>query len=231
MSYSSLVTAINNFVNEVKVLVAKKPASALVSDNTNLLGGQTSTQISQSAQTRVNNHANDKANPHAVTAAQLGGVTTAYVDQFLESRLTLGSLAISRYGNINDSDIGITVSGKTVNFTKQNPAFIRGQSRIFQPFTMDIEDTTTVNRVYHVYLIISEGDVVHEITQEVIPETLETMYLGSIRFDANDNVQYSGFKPIARVGISRISEVACGSGIPATSGLPNVPAKLDPDWR
>lgn len=231
MSNSSLVIAINNFIDEVKALVSKKPARALVSDNTSLLGGQTSVQISQSAQTRVTSHATDKANPHSVTATQLGGVTTTYVDQLLEGRLTLGSLAISRYGNVNDANIGVIVSGKTVSFTKQNPAFIRGQSRIFQPFTMVIDDAITVDKIYHIYLIIQDGSVVHQILQSVIPETHESMYLGSIRFDSNNSAQYSGFKPVIRIGINRISETPCGSGIPVTGGLPDVEVKLDPGWR
>lgn len=160
-----------------------------------------------------------------------GGVTTTYVDQYLDSRLSLGSLSVSRYGEINDDDIGVSVTGKTVRFTKRNVAFIRGQSRVFDQFETVIQDEVTANKVYHVYLTIGGGVVEHQIRREIMPESLESMYLGSIRYDASDNVQYAGFKPVVRVGINRLSLTPCGSGIPVTGGLPNAVVKLDSNWR
>lgn len=229
--YTTLTGKVRELTDAINELIRTMPDSAERSDDATLLQGVSRSQLIGEGINAVSNHATDNNNPHNLTLAQVGGVSSGYVDAALETAVALTDLPVSQFGDTTNDPLGITFSGWTLNFTKPIAAYIQGVSGILavQNVNLSVIDANPAEKVFHVFLELEDGIPTYQVTLQKLPESAVLMYLGSV-YTGTAAIASTSIERVSRLGIYRINHLPAGSSIPVTGGHPMQPNRLDLGW-
>lgn len=230
-----LQEAIDRIPAAINELAAAKRAAAYASDNADRLENTAIAALTTEAEATQVAHINSRSNPHADSAANVGVYTIPEIDALLAGLIPSGILPISATGlGLFNSLLIWPYSGKQFTVRAQSILML-GRFFSLGATTMNLSTifgslAEYASKDIHVYVSMSEGSPVYVVSVERLSESLNRMYLGTMRTDASGNITVSFGTSRQRLDTFTVSNIAAGSAIPRTEGMPMNPEQLNAAW-
>lgn len=231
-----LQEAIARIPTAINELAAAKRAAAFASDNADRFEGYTPAQITTDSESVQAAHIASRSNPHADTAAGIGAYSIAEVDALLAGLIPSGILPISATG------LGMSTSALLIFPFSGDQFTVRSQSLLMLGRFFSMGATVMrLSQIFgsladyagkdiNVYVSMSEGSPVYVVTPEILSESLSRMYMATVRVDNSGNITNSFGTSRQRLDTFAVQQIAFGSSIPRTEGMPMDPNALDALW-
>jgi len=231
-----LQDAIDRIPTAINKLAAAKRAAAFASDNADTLEGSTLAKLTTDSDATQNAHITNRSNPHGDTAAAIGAYSIGEVDALLAGLIPSGILPISAVG------LGTATSTLLIWPYSGDQFTIRSQSVLMLGRFFSIGATTLrLSQIFgsladyagkdvNVYVSMSEGSPVYVCTPEKLGESLNRMYMATVRADNSGNITASFGTARQRLDTFTVSQTPSGSAIPRTEGMPMDPTALSSLW-
>ena len=230
-----LQEAIDRIPAAINELAAAKRAAAYASDNADRLENTALAALTTEAEATQVAHINSRSNPHADTAANVGVYTIPEIDALLAGLIPSGILPISATGLGTTNTLLIwPYSGKQFTIRAQSVLML-GRFFALGATTLNLGTIFSALADYaskdiHVYVSMSEGSPVYVVSAERLSETLNRMYMATVRTDASGNITVSFGSSRQRLDTFTISQLPTGGSIPRTEGMPMNPEQLNAAW-
>lgn len=201
----ALKASVEKVIADTTTALKKKVASSFAANNALLLGGKTFAEIMSASQASAAAHIAGR-NKHNTTAAQVGSYSTAQVQAALAQLLAAQYVPISRYG-APGTTIAPTTSGLNLTL-KPVSCFLAGLYANLPQQVLSFAGYT--NRTNYVYLEVSNGLLVYVIKTAKTPDTLTSMFLGTVVTSATAITSHT-LTHLSRLDVCRMVTNANGS--------------------
>jgi hypothetical protein len=210
--------ALQGFSSAIVGISNRKVDEATTADNALALNGTSASDLITTAAAHTDAHAARTDNPHDTTAEQLGAYTTGTVDAMFKNCVPAGFLALSGFGEPDDTPLSVTVDATNLQVTF-DPVKCMLSGQAFQIAPPAIAITTGVNNYLYLRMVAGQATIVVQTT--VTAESSSNMLIGVVRVDSG-TVTTNTLSKVMRLGNYRVSTVAVGSAIPVSVGDPSV---------
>lgn len=134
----------------------------------------------------------------------------------------LSAFPLIQYGNLyENTDLGITGSGFTLQFTKTVPLFMGGLLYNLAPININLSTikASPANTTFFVYVRLVVGIPQYMVSVTEVPETNVNMFIGKVSTNATA-ISSIGISTTSRFDMYRPSTVQQGSAFPVSTGHP-----------
>jgi len=230
-----LQDAIDRVPAAINELAAAKRAAAYASDNATRLENTTLAALTTEAEATQVAHINSRSNPHADTAASVGTYTIPEMDALLAGLIPSGILPISATGlGMVNTLLIWPYSGDTFTVRTQSILML-GRFFTLGATTMQLSKifgslAEYANKDIHVYVSMSAGSPVYVVSVDRLSETLNRMYMATVRTNAAGTITVSFGTSRQRLDTFAVNNIPSGSAIARTDDMPMNPTALNAAW-
>jgi len=230
-----LQEAIDRIPAAINELAAAKRAAAYASDNADRLENTTAAALTTEAEATQAAHINSRSNPHVDTAANIGCYSIPEIDTMLAGLIPSGILPISATGlGMTNTLLIWPYSGDQFTVRAQSVLML-GRFFTIGATTMRLSQifgslAEYANKDIHVYVAMSEGSPVYVVSVERLSESLNRMYMATVRTNAAGAITASFGVSRQRLDTFTVTNIPSGSAIPRTDDMPMNPTALNATW-